>query len=64
MSVDGRSRRVSVVVSGLHAMTSYFNFFYFTSVTTWVESVEELEAMLPPANFLIRMLGRYAKNAL
>ncbi len=55
---------VSVVVSGLHAMTSYFNFFYFTSVTTWVESVEELEAMLPPANFLIRMLGRYSKNAL
>ena len=55
---------VSVVVSGLYAMTAYFNFFYLVNVTTWVESVEELEAMLPPANFLIRMLGRYSKNAL
>ena len=55
---------VSVVVSRLYAMTAYFNFFYLVNVTTWVESVEELEAMLPPANFLIRMLGRYSKNAL
>ena len=55
---------VSVVVSGLYAMTAYFNFFYLVNVTTWVESVEELEAMLPPASFLIRILGRYSKNAL
>ena len=55
---------VSMLVSGLGAMTAYLNFLYLASVTTWVESVEELETMLPPANAFIRWLGRYAKNAL
>ena len=55
---------VSLVVSGLGALTAYLNMMYVAGVTTWVESGEELETMLPPSNGLIRWFARAMKNAL
>ena len=55
---------VSLVVSGGGALSAYLNFVYIAGVTTWVDSVEELETMLPRANGFVRWFARWIKNAL
>ena len=55
---------VSLVVSGLGSLTAYLNFMYIAGVTTWVESVEQLEEMLPSAHGFVRWFARWVKNAL
>ncbi len=55
---------VTMIVAGLEAMSSYLNTYYVASVTTWVNSVDELSVMIPGTNGLVRWLARYAKYAL
>jgi hypothetical protein len=55
---------VLVLVSGVHAMISYLDFFSLMSLTTWVESVEEVEKLLPRYGGFWYKIARYMKNAL
>ena len=55
---------VLVLVSGIFAMTSYLDFFSLLSSTTWVESVEEVERLLPRFGGFWYKISRYMKNAL
>jgi hypothetical protein len=51
------------VVSGIHSMFSYLDFVNILGVTTWVESVEELNKLLPEYGGFWYRVGRYLKNA-
>ena len=55
---------VLVLVSGINAMISYLDFFSLMSLTTWVESVEEVEELLPRFGGFWYKIARYMKNAL
>jgi hypothetical protein len=55
---------VLFVVSDIYAMVAYLDFVDTMLLTTWVESVEELEELLPPYGGFWEWIGRYMKNAL
>lgn len=55
---------VLVLVSGIDTMVSYLDFFVLMSLTTWVESVEEVEKLLPRFGGFWYKIARYMKNAL
>jgi len=55
---------VLVLVTGIQTMISYLDFFALMSLTTWVESVEEVEELLPRFGGFWYKIARYMKNAL
>jgi hypothetical protein len=61
MIMDGE---VSVIVAGQHAMIAFLDFLSIIGLTDWVESIEELETMLPRHGWLTREFARFVKYAL
>ncbi len=61
MIMDGE---VLYVVGRAWAMVAYLDFVSLVGQTTWVESVEELEELLPRYSGFWKWLGRYLKLAL
>jgi hypothetical protein len=55
---------VIYVVSYIEAMIAYLDFVGLMGRTTWVESVEQLEQLLPLFTGFMYNIGRYIKNAL
>jgi hypothetical protein len=55
---------VIYVVSHLNALISYLDFIGLMGRTTWVESIEQLEELLPRFSGFMYNIGRYIKNAL
>ena len=60
MIMDGE---VLVLVARLRAMTAYLDFVSTMMLTTWVETLEELEALLPHKSGRARWVGRHLRNA-
>jgi hypothetical protein len=59
--LDGEA---AVIVSGLHAASGLVDFYYLMARSTWVDSRQDLERVLPPPKGLWRRLGRMARLAL
>ncbi len=55
---------VTYVVSHLNALIGYLDFVGLIGRTTWVDSVEEMEELLPRYTGFMYNIGRYIKNAL
>jgi hypothetical protein len=55
---------VTYVVSHLNSLIGYLDFIGLIGRTTWVESVEEMEELLPRYTGFMYNIGRYIKNAL
>jgi hypothetical protein len=55
---------VLFVVSQDAAMLAYFDFVYLMGLTTWVETVDQVNALLPPHSGVRRWIGRHLRNAL
>jgi hypothetical protein len=55
---------VSVIVAGESALISYLDFFSIAAKTTWVETIEQLNEILPAKKGSSRWLSRFIKNAL
>ena len=55
---------VLCVVAGTQATVAYLDFFTIMGLTTWVESIEELEELVPRQGGLWQRIGRHLKNAL
>jgi len=58
MALDGE---VLVIVSGLDAQAALADFVLLAGLTTWIESVEELDKYLPAAGGFKRRLSRWLK---
>jgi hypothetical protein len=58
--MDGEA---TYVVSGIQSMHAYLDFVSILGVTTWVESIEELNELLPEYGGFWYKVGRYLKNA-
>jgi hypothetical protein len=54
---------VTVIVSNRRAMMAYVDFINMLGLTTWVDSVEELNRLLPPYGGFWYKFGRWVKNA-
>ena len=52
------------VVSGGHAIVGYLDFVSILLSTTWVDTPEELDALIPEHSGFWRWVGRHLKNAL
>lgn len=55
MALDGEAL---AVVSGRWALQSYLDFFLLSGSVTWIESIAELDALMPPSSTLQRWIGR------
>ncbi|MGD9346051.1 MAG: hypothetical protein PVH84_09335 [Candidatus Aminicenantes bacterium] len=55
---------VTYVISHLASMIAYLDFIGLMGRTTWVESIEEMEELLPRFSGFWYKIGRYIKNAL
>jgi hypothetical protein len=55
---------VLVAVSHAEAMIAYLDFVHLLALTTWVESVDEVNALLPSHSGFWRWVGRHIRNAL
>ena len=60
MLMDGE---VLFLVSGYESLMAFLDFAGLVYLVTWVESVEELEELLPSPSGFQRWLGRYMKRA-
>ena len=58
--MDGET---TYIVSDVHSMHAYLDFVNILGVTTWVETVEELNELLPEYGGFWYKVGRYLKNA-
>jgi hypothetical protein len=54
---------VTVLIANLHAMNAYLDFATIMMRTTWVDTLEELEELLPHYSGRARWVGRYLRNA-
>jgi hypothetical protein len=61
MIMDGE---VTFVVSHMGAILGYMDFVDLMAQTTWVETVEEMEPLLPTQSDRWRRIGRFIRNAL
>ena len=52
------------VVSHTGAILGYLDFVGLMAATTWVESTEEMEPLLPTQSERWRSIGRFIRNAL
>ena len=55
---------VSVIVAGVEALLAYIDFASIVGKTTWVESVDQLNELLPAKKGTARWFSRFIKNAL
>ena len=55
---------VTFVVSHMGAMLGYLDFVGLFAHTTWVETIEEMEPLLPTQSDRWRRIGRFIRNAL
>lgn len=55
---------VTYVVSHLNSLISYIDFIGLMGRTTWVDSIEQLEELMPRFTGFMYNIGRYIKNAL
>jgi len=55
---------VTYVVSHINSLISYIDFMSLMGQTTWVETIEELEELIPRYTGFMYNIGRYIKNAL
>jgi phosphatidylserine/phosphatidylglycerophosphate/cardiolipin synthase-like enzyme len=55
---------VSVIVAGEQALIAYLDFASIAAKTTWVESIEQLDELLPAVKGRARWFSRFIKNAL
>jgi len=55
---------VSVIVAGEDALIAYLDFASIMAKTTWLESVEQLNELLPASEGRARWFSRFIKNAL
>jgi hypothetical protein len=53
---------VTVLVARLRSMTAYLDFVTTLMLTTWVDTPEELEALLPHKSGKARWVGRHLRN--
>ena len=51
------------IVSDIYSMVGYLDFVNILGITTWVESIEELNELLPEYGGFWYKVGRYLKNA-
>jgi phosphatidylserine/phosphatidylglycerophosphate/cardiolipin synthase-like enzyme len=62
MNMDPRSAMLDgeamAVVAGAHAAQAFMDFVLLTGGITWVQSVEQAGALLPPKSRLQRWVGR------
>jgi hypothetical protein len=61
MVLDGE---VLYVLSSEWSLWAYTDFFFLLGSTTWLESQQEFDALLPPYNQLERRLGRWFRKAI
>ena len=54
---------VTVLVAGIRSMTAYLDFVTTLMLTTWVDTPEELDALLPHKSGRARWVGRHLRNA-
>jgi hypothetical protein len=52
-----------IVLAGTRSMVSYLDFVLLLGLTTWVENVEQLDALLPEPSGFWSWVGRHLKNA-
>jgi hypothetical protein len=55
---------VAAVISGYYSLIGVMDLFFMSASTTWVENIEDLDALLPPESGWRRWLGRYIQKAL
>jgi hypothetical protein len=55
---------VSVCVAGAEAMIAYLDFVSILARTTWIESVEQVDELIPPQSGFKLWMSRFVKNAL
>jgi hypothetical protein len=55
---------VSVIVAGEDALIAYLDFASIMAKTTWIESIEHLDELLPESKGRARWFSRFIKNAL
>jgi hypothetical protein len=61
LMLDGEAM---VVVSGVHALVGFFDFVVIAGQCRWVESLEELQELLPEPGNVKRLLARWIKTLL
>jgi hypothetical protein len=55
---------VSVVVAGQDALIAYLDFFGILARTTWIETVDQVDELLPSQSGVKLWMSRFVKNAL
>lgn len=55
---------VAAVVSGYNSLVALVDLFFISATTTWVDNLDQLDALLPPESGWRRWLGRYIQKAL
>ena len=55
---------VAAVISGYYSLIGVIDLFFMSATTTWVDTIEDLDELLPPESGWRRWLGRYIQKAL
>jgi hypothetical protein len=55
---------VAALISGYYSLIGVIDLFFMSATTTWVDSIEGLDELLPPESGWRRWLGRYIQKAL